>query len=69
MKVKTEVWAQHKVKTEVWAQCDVKTEARIQHRKVNCQLVSWYFELSQPQRITSGLKTMFNLSPTSSAHK
>ena len=26
-------------------------------------LVSWYFELSQPQRITSRLKTMFNLSP------
>ena len=27
------------------------------------QLVSWYFEPSQPQRITSGLKTNFKLSP------
>ena len=26
-------------------------------------LVSWYFAPSQPQRITSGLKTIFNLSP------
>ena len=28
------------------------------------ELVSWYFEPSQPQRITSGLKTNFNLSPS-----
>ena len=28
------------------------------------QLISWYFEPSQPQRITSRLKTMFNLSPS-----
>ena len=33
------------------------------------QLVSWYFERSQPQRITSRLKTMFHLSPIYSAHK
>ena len=26
-------------------------------------VVSWYFEPSQPQSITSGLKTIFNLSP------
>ena len=26
-------------------------------------VVSWYFEPSQPQRITSGLKTMLSLSP------
>ena len=32
-------------------------------------LVSWYFEPSQPQRITSGLKANFNLSPSYSAHK
>ena len=32
-------------------------------------LVSWYFDSSQTQRITSGLKTMFNLSPTYSARK
>ena len=31
--------------------------------------VSWYFELSQPQRITSQLKTMFNLPPIYSARK
>ena len=34
-----------------------------------CQLVSWYFEPSQPQRVTSWLKTMFNLSPIYSARK
>ena len=32
-------------------------------------LVSWYFEPSQPQRITPGLKTMFNLSPIYSARQ
>ena len=32
-------------------------------------LVNWYFETSQPQRITSRLKTMFNLSPIYSARK
>ena len=31
--------------------------------------VSWYFEPSQPQRITSRQKTMFNLSAIYSAHK
>ena len=31
--------------------------------------VSWYFEPSQLQRITSGLKIMFNLSPVYSARK
>ena len=35
----------------------------------NSQLVNWYFEPSQPQRITSQLKTIFNLSPIYSAHK
>ena len=33
------------------------------------ELVSWYFELSQPQRITSQPETMFNLSPIYSACK
>ena len=33
------------------------------------QLVSWCFELSQPQRITSGLKTDFSLSPSYSFNK
>ena len=32
-------------------------------------LVSWYFEPSRPQRIVSGLKTNFSLSPSYSAHK
>ena len=32
-------------------------------------LVSWYFEPSQPQRITLQLKTMFNLFPIYSARK
>ena len=32
-------------------------------------LVSWCFEPSQPQRITSGLNTNFNLSPSHSFHK
>ena len=35
----------------------------------NSKKVSWYFEPSQPQRITSWLKTMFNLSPIYSARK
>ena len=33
------------------------------------KLVSWYFEPSQPQRITPRLKTMFSLSPIYSARK
>ena len=31
-------------------------------------LVSWHFKPSQLQRITSGLKTNFSLSPSYSAH-
>ena len=33
------------------------------------ELVSWCFEPSQPQRITSGLNTNFTLSPSLSFHK
>ena len=33
------------------------------------KLVSWYFEQSHPQRVTSWLKTMFNLAPIYSARK
>ena len=33
------------------------------------KLVNWYFQPSQPQRITSRLKTVFNLSPIYSARK
>ena len=38
---------------------------------VKCQLVSRYFEPSQPQRIVSGLNTnfKFSLSPSDNAHK
>ena len=38
-------------------------------RRTVSYLVSWHFEPSQPQRITSRLKTMFNLSPIYSARK
>ena len=34
-----------------------------------CELLSWYFEPSQPQRITSRLKKKFNLSAIHSARK
>ena len=37
--------------------------------KTICLLVNWYFEPRQPQRITSRLKTMFNVSPVYSEHK
>ena len=37
--------------------------------KVVSQLVSWCFEPSQLQRITSGLNTNFTLSPDGSLHK
>ena len=37
--------------------------------EVRTQLVSWCFEPSQPQRITSGLNTNFKLSPSHSFHK
>ena len=35
----------------------------------NCKLFGWCFEPSQPQRITSGLNTNLNLSPSYSCHK
>ena len=34
-----------------------------------CSFVSWYFQPSQPQKNTSGLKIHFNLSPTDLFHK
>ena len=34
-----------------------------------CRTGSWYCEPSQPHRITSGLKTNFSLSPSSTFHK
>ena len=37
--------------------------------QILCYLVSWCFEPSQPQRITSGLNTNFTLSPSYSFHK
>ena len=43
--------------------------ARHSERGKICQLINWYFEPSQPQRITSRLKTMFNLAPIYSARK
>ena len=47
----------------------LKKHVRLGHTGIVDQLVNWYFELSQPQRITSQLKTMFNLSPIYSACK
>ena len=35
----------------------------------NSELVSWFFEPSQPQMITSGLRTKFSLSPSYSLNK
>ena len=35
----------------------------------SAKVVSWYFEPSQSQRITPGLKTMFSLPPIYSARK
>ena len=37
--------------------------------RLSLKLVNWYFEPSQPQRITSRLKTVFNMSPIYSACK
>ena len=37
-------------------------------KDTSVNLVSWYFEPSQPQRIISGLKTNFDLSSRYSAH-
>ncbi len=45
------------------------TQDRMQTFRGVSQLVSWYFEPSQPQRVTSWLKTMFNLSSIYSARK
>ena len=44
--------------------CGPPTPSRHKHT-----LESWYFEPSQPQSITSRLKTMFSLSPIYSARK
>ena len=33
-------------------------------KKTERQLVSWCFKPSQPQRITSGLKTNFSITPS-----
>ena len=41
----------------------------LRRQKLERELISWYFEPSQPQRIISALKTNFNLSPSYSAHK
>ena len=39
------------------------------NKELVSQLVSWCFEPSQPQRITSGLNTNFTLSPSYSFNK
>ena len=45
----------------------IRMEVRGEGRKEG-GLLSWYSGPSQPQRITSGLKTNFNLSPSYSVH-
>ena len=50
-------------KSEEWA------GRRKKDKLEKTMLVSWYFETNQPQRMTSRLKTMCNLSPTYSARK
>ena len=68
-------------RTVVWDRCEVINCGRyrtvvwgyresINYGRYRSYLViSWYFEPSQPQRVTSWLKTMFNLSPIYSARK
>ena len=46
-----------------------KREEPKQRKHQNTQLLSWCFEPSQPQKITSGLNTYFTLSPSYSFHK
>ena len=46
-----------------------RVRERERERGRETELVSWYFEPSQPQTIVLGLKTVFNLSPSFSAHK
>ena len=54
--------------SEGWTNRQKKTrQTKKSDRKI--YLVSWYFELSQPWRITSWRKTTFNLSPIYSACK
>ena len=45
------------------------TRRREQYSHVFNLLASWCFQPSPPQRILSGLKANFSLSPTYSAHK
>ena len=49
-----------------WCWCQLNEE---QNKEGLQKLVSWYFEPSQPQRVTSWLKTMFNPSRIYSARK
>ena len=46
-----------------------KKKGEKEEKAVHSQLVSWCFEPSQPQRITSGPKTNFGLSPGYSLNK
>ena len=60
---------------DVWLQNVRLYECECGYRVWHCvnvkmiELVSWHFEPSQPQRIKSRLKRMFNLSSTYSARK
>ena len=51
-----------------WCQNEKKKKKNMVNRLVS-YLVSWCFEPGQPQRITSGLKTNFSLSPSYTLNK
>ena len=48
------------MKPETWKATEAKKKSTEEKSAWN---ISWHFKPGQPQRITSGLKTMFNLSP------
>ena len=57
---------------KAWPESLPRTNGQIDRRTIAGRynlLVSWYFEPSQPQRVTSWLKTMFSPSPIYSARK
>ena len=58
-------WLEHSLS----AQTGPAEEWSLQCLRFGSKLVSWCFEPSQPQRIISGLKTNFDLSPSYSIHE
>ena len=58
-----------KKKATIAEEFQIHPSIRTASMKKKDKLVSWCFEPSQPQRITSGLNTNFTLSPSYSFHK